>query len=77
MSGPEVWSVIDSDNYECGGIVSLHWSKEGALTEAHRLVSLEDDLLKKQRQKPMKLSGIAEWTSRHRTISVQIAEIQP
>lgn len=76
-NAPAVWSVIDSDNYECGGISSLHWSKEGALQRAHELVKQEDETVLRNTGERMKLTGPMKWAWRHRTIEVAQAEVLP
>lgn len=77
QAGPVVWSVLDSDNYECGGISSLHWSKEGAMTRAHELVEKEDKIALASTGKRMQLTGPMKWTWEHRTIEVEQAEVRP
>lgn len=73
----QVWSVIDSDNYECGGIVSLHWSKEGAAEHARDLVAKEDEVCLAKTGERMKLTGPMTWHWNHRTIQVKQAEVRP
>jgi hypothetical protein len=77
MSGPEIWAVYDHDNYECGGISSLHWSKEGAAARARELVEQEDKFMLRRTGKRMQLVGPLEWTWQHRTIEVRLAEVLP
>lgn len=77
MSGPTIWSVIDSDNFECGGIHSLHWSLEGAVQESLDLVAKEDLVCLAATGKRMALIGPREWAWTHRTICVEVAKVRP
>lgn len=73
----KVWSVVDSDNFECGGIHSLHWSRAGAVEEARKLVGEEDEICMKETGERMKLVGRTTWEWTHRTICVEIAKVLP
>jgi hypothetical protein len=73
---PKVWSVIDSDNYECSGITSLHWSYEGALEVALKIVAHENILLERGR-KPMEMISKDKWYWQHRTVEIEEATINP
>jgi hypothetical protein len=75
--GPQVWVVIDSDNFECGGIVSLHWSKEGAAQYAREIVSHEDVICLQETGSRMKLIGPMEWNWTHRTVKIEQAVVRP
>jgi len=79
-----IWAVYDADNFECGGIHSLHWSYEGALSVAKELVSKENQYLAASRgdevpryPKQMEQQSADRWYWKHRTIEVKRAEVKP
>ena len=78
-----IWTVNDSDNCECGGIVSLHYSAEGAIEYAKQLVKRENEALASRKThdedypKEMTYRGNNEWYWTHRTISVEEAKVKP
>lgn len=80
--GATVWAVYDADNFECGGISSLHWSYEGAQAAAKVLVAKENTYLASHDEierypKEMEQLSPDKWYWRHRTIEVAQVKVNP